>query len=126
MGRRPWNTGTRKFPAIITKAKGDGKQLKKKKLESKQVKKAGKAIFLAKNNTFHVKSPITHFKCTILSKKRGFSDSIAEGQPIISLPPTSDTCQRDTRTPCIGTLHHTTKYFILIECVFLGAFERAH
>lgn len=91
-----------------------GGKAAEKKLESKQVKKAGNAMFLARNNTFHFQSPTTHFKCTLLSKERGFSDSTAEGQPIISLPPTSDTCQRDTGIPRIGTLHHTTEYFILI------------
>lgn len=76
-----------------------GGKAAEKKLESKPVKKAGNAMFLTRKNTFHFKSSTTHVKCTILSKERGFSDSTAEGQSTISLPPTSDTCQRDTRIP---------------------------
>lgn len=108
-GRLPWNTGIRKFPALITKAKWKREQLKEIQ-NQKQVEKAGRAMFLARRNIFHFTSPTTHFKCKILSKKRGSSDSTAEGQPVISLPPATDTCQRDTQIPWIGTLHHTTKY----------------
>lgn len=77
-GRLPWNTGIRKFPALMTKAKWKRKQLKE--IQSpKQVEKAGNAMFLARRNIFHFTSPTTHFKCKILSKKRGSSDSKAKG-----------------------------------------------
>lgn len=77
------------------------------KVQSKRGEKAGNAISLARRDIFHFRSPTTHFHCKILSKKEGSSDSTAEGQPVISLSPTTDTRWRDTRIPWIGTLHHT-------------------
>ena len=40
---------------------------------------------------FHFRSLTAYFHCGILSKKRGSSDSTAERQPVMSLPPTADT-----------------------------------
>lgn len=49
VGRPPWNTGPRKFPAIITKANGEGKQLeKKKKIRTKTGEKGRKGNVLSK------------------------------------------------------------------------------
>lgn len=91
----------RKFPALITKAQWRGELLiktkTKTKTEHKQVKKKENPIFLARRNSLIFKSPETCFHCKTFSKKIGSSDSTAEGQPVVSHPPTTDTHWRDIR-----------------------------
>ena len=64
---------------------------KKKKPEPQTGEKGRKCEVLGKEKFFHFRSPTTYFHCKVLSKKRGSSDSTAEGQPVISLPHTTDT-----------------------------------
>lgn len=121
-GRLPWSTGIRKFPALITKAKWRREQLNKIQ-NQKQVGKAGDAIFLPRRNIFHFRSPTTHFQCNILFKKRDSHDKTAEGQPVISLPQLTLTrsIPESTELEC-----YIIQQNILIECIFLSAFKKAH